>query len=108
MLARLGLAGEARHSIEFLIGHHLDMARVAFRTDVADPDTVAKFAGSIAQRRALEAAVPDDAGRRPKAVGPGTLTPWKEDLLWRLYVDAYTHLTLSYGRRSDPEGSGGT
>jgi [protein-PII] uridylyltransferase len=30
------------------------------------------------------------------AVAPGTLTPWKEDLLWRLYVDAYNHLTLRY------------
>ena len=30
------------------------------------------------------------------AVAPGTLTPWKEDLLWRLYVDAYNHLTLGY------------
>jgi [protein-PII] uridylyltransferase len=31
-----------------------------------------------------------------EAVAPGTLTPWKEDLLWRLYVDAYNHLTLGY------------
>jgi [protein-PII] uridylyltransferase len=30
------------------------------------------------------------------AVAPGTLTPWKEDLLWRLYVDAYNHLTMGY------------
>jgi [protein-PII] uridylyltransferase len=25
------------------------------------------------------------------------LTPWKEELLWRLYVDAYNHLTQRYG-----------
>jgi [protein-PII] uridylyltransferase len=30
------------------------------------------------------------------AVAPGTLTPWKEDLLWRLYVDTYNHLTMGY------------
>jgi [protein-PII] uridylyltransferase len=26
-----------------------------------------------------------------------TLTPWKEELLWRLYVDTYNHLTQRYG-----------
>ncbi len=31
------------------------------------------------------------------AVSPETLTPWKEELLWRLYVDAYNHMTLGYG-----------
>src|SRR3954469_2567762 len=31
------------------------------------------------------------------AVSPETLTPWKEELLWRLYVDTYNQLTLGYG-----------
>ena len=31
------------------------------------------------------------------AVGPDVMTPWKEDLLWRLYVDTYNRLTLGYG-----------
>jgi [protein-PII] uridylyltransferase len=31
------------------------------------------------------------------AVAPGTLTQWKEELLWRLYVDTYNHLTQRYG-----------
>jgi len=30
-------------------------------------------------------------------VSPETLTPWKEELLWRLYVDTYNHLTQRYG-----------
>jgi alkylation response protein AidB-like acyl-CoA dehydrogenase len=30
------------------------------------------------------------------AVSPDTLTPWKEELLWRLYVHAYNRLTLGY------------
>ena len=30
------------------------------------------------------------------AVSPDTLTPWKEDLLWRVYVDTYNRLTLGY------------
>jgi [protein-PII] uridylyltransferase len=32
-----------------------------------------------------------------EAVNPDTLTPWREELLWRLYVDTYNHLTLEYG-----------
>jgi len=32
-----------------------------------------------------------------EAVSRETLTPWKEELLWRLYVDTYNHLTLTYG-----------
>ena len=32
-----------------------------------------------------------------EAVSRETLTPWKEELLWRLYVDTYNYLTLAYG-----------
>jgi [protein-PII] uridylyltransferase len=32
-----------------------------------------------------------------EAVSPETLTPWKEELIWRLYVDTYNHLTQRYG-----------
>ncbi len=32
-----------------------------------------------------------------EAVSPDTLTRWKEELLWRLYVDTYNYLTLQYG-----------
>ena len=32
-----------------------------------------------------------------EAVSPDTLTPWKAELLWRLYVDTYNHLTQRYG-----------
>ena len=36
-----------------------------------------------------------------EAVSPDTLTPWKEELLWRLYVDTYNELTLGLRRRPD-------
>src|SRR6185295_19128452 len=32
-----------------------------------------------------------------EAVSPETLTPWREELLWRLYVDTYNELTIGYG-----------
>jgi [protein-PII] uridylyltransferase len=41
------------------------------------------------------------------AVNPDVLTPWKEDLLWRLYVHAYNRLTLGYADellQKDPAG----
>ena len=31
------------------------------------------------------------------AVAPDVMTPWKEELLWQLYVDTYNRLTLGYG-----------
>jgi [protein-PII] uridylyltransferase len=95
MLARLRVAGAARETVEFLIRHHLAMSRVAFRRDFGDPETVAQFATLVGNEERLKllcllTLVDIDA------VAPGTLTPWKEDLLWRLYVDAYNHLTLGY------------
>ena len=43
-----------------------------------------------------------------EAVSPETLTPWKEELLWRLYVDTYNHLTQRLRRRADRAEPGGT
>ena len=31
------------------------------------------------------------------AMSPDGLTPWKAELLWRLYVDTYNHMTMAYG-----------
>ena len=42
-----------------------------------------------------------------EAVSPETLTPWKEELLWRLYVDTYNHLTQRYGDEVIEPQSGG-
>jgi [protein-PII] uridylyltransferase len=95
MLARLQLPAQDRQVVEFLIENHLAMSRVVFRRDFTDPDTVAQFAALVGTEEILKKlcllTLVDI-----EAVGPGTLTPWKEDLLWRLYVDAYNHLTLGY------------
>jgi [protein-PII] uridylyltransferase len=95
MLARLQLGAEDRGVIDFLIRQHLAMSKAAFRKDFGDPDTVAEFASLVGSEEHLKllclmTLVDIDA------VAPGVLTPWKEDLLWRLYVDAYNHLTLGY------------
>ncbi len=96
MCARLQLDEGARHTIDFLIRHHLKMSRIAFRRDTEEPDVVRQFAslfGTEEHLKLLLLLTLCDVG----AVSPETLTPWKEELLWRLYVDAYNQMTLGYG-----------
>lgn len=102
LLDRLGvesdgsLDGSMPGDVEFLIGQHLEMSRVAFRRDSEDPEVVRRFAALVGTEERLKMlcllTLVDI-----EAVGTGTLTPWKEELLWRLYVDTYNHLTLAYG-----------
>ncbi|MEO5741225.1 MAG: HD domain-containing protein [Vicinamibacterales bacterium] len=96
MSRRLGLDSEAAQTIDFLIRNHLKMSRVAFRRDTEEPEVVRQFASMFSTEEQLKMLVLltlCDVG----AVSPETLTPWKEELLWRLYVDAYNHMTLGYG-----------
>ena len=93
---RLQLSGEARETVLFLIKHHLRMSLIAFRRDTEDPDIVkdfAAFVGTELRLKMLCLLTLADV----EAVSPETLTPWKEELLWRLYVDTYNHLTQRYG-----------
>ena len=95
MLDRLQLPPEARQTISFLIRHHLAMSSAAFLRDSEDPDVVATFAGVVRTEEHLKMLcllTLADIG----AVSPDTLTPWKEELVWRLYVDTYNRLTFGY------------
>ena len=106
MLDRLELPTDARRTVEFLIRNHLLMSQVAFRRDFDDPHVVKQFAdliGSEERLKLLCLMTLADVG----AVNPDVLTPWKEDLLWRLYVHAYNRLTLGYADellQKDPAG----
>ncbi len=95
-LERLQLDAEARETVLFLIRHHLRMSLVAFRRDTEDPEIVkdfSAFVGNEERLKMLTLMTLVDV----EAVSPETLTPWKEELLWRLYVDTYNHLTQRYG-----------
>ncbi len=96
VLTRLGVEGESRASVLFLIRHHVKMSLIAFRRDTEDPDIVRNFASFIGTESRLKMLCLMTLAD-VQAVSPGTLTPWKEELLWRLYVDAYNHLTQRYG-----------
>ncbi len=96
MTSRLDLDEQGRQTIDFLIRNHLKMSRIAFRRDTEEPEVVRQFAamfGTEEQLKLLVLLTLADVG----AVSPDTLTPWKEELLWRLYVDAYNQMTLGYG-----------
>jgi len=93
---RLGLDADARETVIFLIRHHLRMSLVAFRRDTEDPDIVKEFSGFIGNEERLKMLTLMTLVD-VEAVSPETLTAWKEELLWRLYVDTYNHLTQRYG-----------
>jgi [protein-PII] uridylyltransferase len=96
VLDRLQLPAEQREMVLFLIRHHLKMSLAAFRRDTEDPEVVKQFAALVGTEERLKMlclmTLVDI-----EAVSPETLTPWKEELLWRLYVDTYNHLTQRYG-----------
>ena len=96
VLNLLQVAGEARDTVLFLIGNHLRMSLVAFRRDTEDPEIVKEFAGLVGTEDRLKMLCLMTLADI-EAVSPDTLTPWKEELIWRLYVDTYNHLTQRYG-----------
>jgi [protein-PII] uridylyltransferase len=95
MMQRLQLPEESIALVEFLIRQHTKMSLVAFRRDTEDPDIVRQLADLVGIEERLKMlcllTLVDI-----EAVNPETLTPWREELLWRLYVDTYNHLTLEY------------
>jgi [protein-PII] uridylyltransferase len=93
---RLHMTGEPRETVLFLIRHHIRMSLVAFRRDTEDPEIVKAFAAFIGSEERLKMLCLMTLADI-EAVSPDTLTPWKEELLWRLYVDTYNHLTQRYG-----------
>ncbi len=96
MFGRIGLTQDARDTVEFLIANHLAMSQVAFRRDTEDPEIVRTFAELVGVEERLKMLCLMTLAD-VEAVSTDTLTPWRAELLWRLYVDTYNHLTLGYG-----------
>jgi [protein-PII] uridylyltransferase len=95
MVERLHLDKDARETVDFLVAHHLDMSVAAFRRDTEDPEIVRQFSEMVGVEERLKTLCLMTLAD-VEAVSRETLTPWKEELLWRLYVDTYNFLTLSY------------
>ncbi len=94
-MRRVRLPAESVALVEFLIRHHTKMSLIAFRRDTEDPEIVRQLADLVGieeRLKMLALLTLVDV----EAVNPETLTVWREELLWRLYVDTYNHLTLEY------------
>jgi [protein-PII] uridylyltransferase len=95
-LDRLQIDGDARRMVEFLVRHQLQMSLIAFRQDTGDPVVVRSFGAMFSTEEHLKMlclVTVADLG----AMGPDTLTPWKAEVLWRLFVDTYNQMTMTYG-----------
>ena len=81
---RLGLSEEETESVAWLVRHHLAMSALAFKRDLADPETIRSFAELVQSperlRLLLVLTVADI-----RAVGPGVWNAWKAALLRELY-----------------------
>jgi [protein-PII] uridylyltransferase len=79
-----GIVGEDAELIEFLVGEHLTMSRVAQKEDLSEPDVIADFAAHVGNERRLTAlyllTVADIRGTSPKV-----WNAWKGKLLEDLY-----------------------
>ncbi len=96
MFEHFELPQDAADQVEFLIANHLQMSQIAFRRDSEDPEIVRHFASLVGVEERLKMLCLLTLADI-EAVSLETLTPWKEELLWRLYVDTYNQLTLGYG-----------
>src|SRR5436309_340177 len=93
ILQKLELPEEQAQKVVFAIKNHLEMSKIILRRDFSDEEVIKQFAdlvGNIENLRMLCLLTYADV----KAVNNEVLTPWKEDLLWQLYVETYNHLTL--------------
>ena len=79
-----GIGAEDARLIEFLVGEHLTMSRVAQKEDLSDPDVIQAFARRVGNERTLTAlyllTVADIRGTSPKV-----WNAWKGKLLEDLY-----------------------
>ncbi len=83
--ARLNLPAADHEVIHFLIARHLEMSATLLRRDIFDPETVRAFSkvvGTPERLKMLCLLTYADVS----AVNPEALTPWKAEMLWRLYA----------------------
>ena len=82
---RLGLNDRETSLLVFLVECHLHMSHIAQRRDLSDPKVIQKFAKQVGTPEVLKMFYVLTAADIA-AVGPGTLTAWKKDLLAELFL----------------------
>jgi [protein-PII] uridylyltransferase len=92
---RFGLDAGETETVAWLVRHHLLLSNTAFRRDLADPKTIDDFVRTVQSperlRLLLILTVVDI-----RAVGPGTWTEWKRQLLRNLFEAAEERLRLGH------------
>jgi len=91
-MSRIRMPFQDRDMVIFLIERHLDLSAAMFSRDVFDPQTirdVAQQVGTVERLKALTLVTYADIS----AVNPATMTPWRAEQLWQLYLKVYNELT---------------
>jgi len=96
-LDRLDLNPNEREVVRFLIASHLEMS-AALRRDIFDPDTVRAFAEKVGTPERLKMLCLLTYADI-KAVNPESLTPWKAEAVWQLYISTTNYLNRSLDER---------
>lgn len=94
---RLDLDAADRELVRFLVGNHLEMS-AAVRRDVFDPTNVKAFAEKVGEPKRLKMLCLITYAD-VKAVNPESMTPWKADNLWQLYIACANYLSRSADER---------
>jgi [protein-PII] uridylyltransferase len=99
---RFGLDAGETETVAWLVRHHLLLSNNAFRRDLADPKTIDDFVRTVQSperlRLLLILTVVDI-----RAVGPGTWTEWKRQLLRNLFEAAEERLRLGHKQHGRPQ-----
>lgn len=83
---RFGLSDAETDTVAWLVEHHLLMSNTAQSRDLSDPTTIKSFAGVVQTMERLKLLLVLTIADI-KAVGPGTWTGWKGQLLRTLYYE---------------------
>ncbi|GIX03313.1 MAG: bifunctional uridylyltransferase/uridylyl-removing enzyme [Planctomycetaceae bacterium] len=81
---RLGLSAAHRDTLVFLVKHHLEMAKLAFRRDTHDPEVLLRFTHLVGSPERLQMLYVHTVADL-MAVAPHVWNDWKADLLAGLY-----------------------
>ncbi len=89
---RLGLSSPLAEMLEFLVHQHLIMAHLAFRRDLSDVEMLMRFSREVGSPELLRMLFVLTAADMT-AVGPGTWTNWKAELLTELFEQGLSILS---------------
>jgi [protein-PII] uridylyltransferase len=100
-LERLDLDSPDRETVLFLVARHLEMS-MAMRRDIFDPESIRQFAEKVGTPERLKMLCLLTYADI-KAVNAETLTPWKAENIWQLYIGTANYMNRSADERFHAE-----